>query len=88
MPLNNLVTSLYVMKTIKAINAQNPIIFIIASFSWSIFFPPLIHSMKSNNNLPPSNAGNGTKFIIPRFKLIIEPKYSRLIIPVLAASYC
>ena len=56
-----------------------------ASLFGSIFFP-LIASIPSISNLPPSSAGIGSKFNIPKFKLITAPIYIRFIIPILAAS--
>ena len=70
------------MNPIKTIN---PTECIIASLFGSNFFP-LIASIPNINNLPPSSAGIGSKFNIPRFKLITAAIYIRLIIPILAAS--
>ena len=59
------------MNPIKTIN---PTECIIASLFGSNFFP-LIASIPNINNLPPSSAGIGSKFNIPRFKLITAAIY-------------
>ena len=55
----------------EIINA-NPKLCTILSLSGETLFPPLIISINTNNILPPSKAGIGNKFIIPKLKLSIE----------------
>lgn len=58
--------SLIVITTIKIINNINPIpLIILSTFSGTFFL--VIFSIIRRNALPPSNAGNGSKFINPTF---------------------
>ena len=63
-----------VTKIIKLIKNANPIACTILSLLGGIRFPFLISSKNKNGILPPSNAGMGNKFNIPKFKLNMATK--------------
>jgi hypothetical protein len=52
----------------------------------SLIALPVIFLMTKNKSLPPSSAGNGSKFTIARFKLMRATRNRSGLMPILAVS--